>query len=279
MSDEEVAAVAEVVKAGVWLSSGPKTKEFEENFAKTVGAEAALALNSATAGLHLALAVHKIGKGDEVLTTPMTFCATANVAEHLGATVTVADVEPDTLLIDPAEVEKKISKRTKALIPVHYAGHGCDMKKLNALADSVGAKMIEDAAHCMPSKIDGKWIGSAKNLTAFSFYANKNMTTGEGGMLTGSKDLIDQCRVLALHGMTRNAWERFSKGGTWKYDVPEPGYKYNMTDAAAAMGVVQLRRLDELYERRMKIVNFYNQEFARSEFVKPLKVKSGYQSS
>jgi dTDP-4-amino-4,6-dideoxygalactose transaminase len=279
MSDEEVAAVAEVVKAGVWLSSGPKTKEFEENFAKTVGAEAALALNSATAGLHLALAVHGIGKDDEVLTTPMTFCATANVAEHLGAKVNMADVEPDTLLIDPKGVEKKITKKTRAIIPVHYAGHGCDMKKLNALAKSADAAMIEDAAHCMPSKIDGKWIGSAANLTAFSFYANKNMTTGEGGMLTGAKDLIDQCRVLALHGMTRNAWDRFSKGGTWKYDVPAPGYKYNMTDAAAAMGVVQLRRLDELYRRRMQMVDFYEKAFAGSEFITPLKVKPGYQSS
>jgi dTDP-4-amino-4,6-dideoxygalactose transaminase len=279
MSDEEVAAVAEVVKTGVWLSSGPKTKEFEENFARTVGAEAALALNSATAGLHLSLAVHRITKGDEVLTTPMTFCATANVVEHLGATVTMADIEPETLLIDPVEVEKKISKKTKAMIPVHYAGHPCDMKKLNALAEGAGVAMIEDAAHCMPSKIGDKWIGSAPNLAAFSFYANKNMTTGEGGMLTGSKELIDQCRVLALHGMTRNAWDRFSKGGTWKYDVPEPGFKYNMTDAAAAMGVVQLRRLDELYASRMKMVNFYHQSFAGSEFVKPLKVKPGYQSA
>jgi len=279
VGDEEAAAVAEVVKAGTWLSSGPKTKEFEDAFCKKVGAESALALNSATAGLHVGLAVHGVGPGDEMLTTPMTFAATANVAELLGATVTLADVEPDTLLIDPKEIEKKLTKKTKALMPVHYAGHPCQMDRVNALAEGAGCVVIEDAAHCMPSKIGNKWVGSSKNLTAFSFYANKNITTGEGGMLTGPKDMIDKARVLALHGMSRNAWDRFAKGGTWKYDVPQPGYKYNMTDMAAAMGLVQLRRLEELYDKRMQMVNFYDKALAGSQVVTTLKVKPGYQSS
>ena len=238
-----------------------------------------MALNSATAGLHLGLTVHGVKAGDEVLTTPMTFCATANVAELLGATVTMADVEPDTLLIDTREIEKKLTKRTKAIIPVHYAGHACDMDRINALAQGGNCLVVEDAAHCMPSKIGGKFVGSGKNLTAFSFYANKNMTTGEGGMITGPKDLVDECRVLALHGMTRNAWDRFAKGGTWKYDVPAPGYKYNMTDIAAAMGVVQLNRIDELYDKRMKLVKFYDKSFAGSQFITTLKVKPGFQSA
>lgn len=275
VGEEEAQAVAEVIKAGVWLSSGPKTKEFEEAFCKKVGAEAALGLNSATAGLHLSLAVKEVGEGDEVLTTPMTFCATANVAELLGATVALADVEPDTLLIDPKEIEKKITKRTKAIMPVHYAGQSCDMERINSIARGANCVVIEDAAHCMPSKVNGKWVGSGSNLAAFSFYANKNITTGEGGMMTGSKAEIDRCRVLALHGMTRNAWDRYAKGGTWKYDVPAPGYKYNMTEVAAAMGLVQLKRLEELCALRMKMVDFYEKSFKDSQYVTTLKVKPG----
>lgn len=279
VGDQEAAAVAKVIRQGVWLSSGPKTKEFEEAFRQKVNAESALALNSATAGLHLALAVQGLGPGDELITTPMTFAATTNVVELLGATVVLADVEPDTLLIDPREIERGMSKKTKVIMPVHYAGQSCAMDKINTLAESARCVVVEDAAHCMPTKVDGAWVGSGPNLAAFSFYANKNITTGEGGMLTGRKDLIDKARVLALHGMSRNAWDRFNKGGTWKYDVPQPGYKYNMTDAAAAMGLVQLARLEELYELRMKLVRFYDQAFAHSNFVTPLKVKPGHQSA
>lgn len=279
LSDLEIQEVVATLKDGNWLSSGPKTKLFEEEFARRVGAPAALALNSATAGLHLAMLAHEIGPGDEVVTTPMTFCASTNVVEHVGGIVVFADIEPDTLLIDTREIEKKVTKKTKMILPVHYCGQPADMVKINGIAENAGAVVVEDAAHCMPSKIGTEWIGASKNLTAFSFYANKNMTTGEGGMLTGDPELVSEARVLALHGMSRGAWNRFAKGGSWRYDVPLPGFKYNMTDILASLGIVQLRRLDELYERRMKIVNFYLEAFKDHKFVKHLRVKPGNQSS
>ncbi|MGE3681518.1 MAG: DegT/DnrJ/EryC1/StrS family aminotransferase [Bdellovibrionales bacterium] len=279
LSDLEVKYVQEVLEQGTWLSSGPKTKAFEEAFKEKVRAPASLALNSCTAGLHLAMVVHRIGKGDEVITTPLTFCATANVVEHVGGTVRLADVEPETLLMDPKQVEKVVSAKTKLVLPVHYAGQPCDMETLKLLAGGRGIHVVEDAAHCMPSKIGQRWIGSSPNLTLFSFYANKNMTTGEGGMMTGAPELLDEARRLALHGMSRTAWDRFAKGGNWKYDVLEPGFKYNMTDMAAALGLAQLERLGELYERRMAMVRIYEQAFKGSKFLRPLKVRPGVQSS
>lgn len=274
LSDAEIKEVVDTLQ-GDWLSSGPKTKTFEEEFRKTVSAPAALALNSCTAGLHVAMMVHGVGPGDEVITTPMTFCATANVVEHVGGTVVFADVDPETLLINPAEVRNRLTKKTKIIMPVHYAGQPCDMAAIN----SMGFAVVEDAAHCMPSKINQKWVGDTKNLCAFSFYATKNMTTGEGGMLTGDADLIEKSRSIALHGMTRNAWQRFSKGGSFEYDVERPGFKYNMTDVLASIGLVQLRRLSELYEKRMSIVNFYNENFRDFGFLRALSVKSDRQSS
>lgn len=279
IGDEELNSVASVLKASEWLSSGPKTKEFEEKFCKTVGAQGALALNSCTAGLHVGLVAHGVKAGDEVITTPMTFCATANVVEHCGGTTVLADVEADTLLIDPKEIDKRITKKTKGLIPVHFAGHPCDMDKINGLAEGARAFVIEDAAHCMPSKIGSRWIGSGDNLCAFSFYATKNMTTGEGGMLTGPSELLDKCRMMALHGMSKGAWDRFKKGGNWRYDVPQPGFKYNMTDIAAAMGLIQLARIEELYQLRLKLVEFYDKAFKNSPHLQTLRVKPGYQSS
>jgi dTDP-4-amino-4,6-dideoxygalactose transaminase len=273
ISEAEINEVIDTLK-GVWLSSGPKVKAFEEAFVQKTSAPAALALNSCTAGLHLGVLVHGIKPGDEVITTPMTFCATANVVEHAGGTVVLADVDPETLLIQPSEIEKKITKKTKLLIPVHYAGHPCDMEKINAF----GIPVMEDAAHC-PAKIGDKWVGDTKNLCAFSFYATKNITTGEGGMLTGPQDLIDEAKQLGLHGMSRDAWQRFNKGGSFEYDVPVPGFKYNMTDVAASMGLIQLRRLEELYEKRMQVVKFYNEAFKGTKYFKTLKEKPGFTSS
>lgn len=278
LSDQEIQAVTAVLKTD-WLSSGPKTAEFEKEFAAAVQAKAALALNSCTAALHISLLAEDVGPGDEVITTAMTFCATANVIEHVGAKTVLADVEPDTLLIDVKDIEKRITKKTKAIIPVHYAGHGVDMNALNKLAQKHGIKVIEDAAHCLPAKIDGKPIGASDNLTCFSFYATKNMTTGEGGMLTGPEEKLDKARMIALHGMSRGAWKRYAKGGNWKYDVPAPGFKYNMSDIMSAIGLVQLKRLPELYERRMAIVKRYDEAFKRMPWIQPLKVKPGYQSS
>ncbi len=279
LSDAEVRSVNEVLHQGQWLSSGPKTKAFELSFKEYVQAEDALALNSCTAGLQLAMVLNQIGPGDEVITSPMTFVATANVVEHEGGTVVLADIDPETLLIDPRQIEQKISAKTKVIVPVHYAGQPCDMPSINTLARAHSCAVVEDAAHCMPSKIGDQWIGGGGNLTLFSFYATKNMTTGEGGMMTGPKDLIERARVLALHGMSRNAWDRFAKGASWKYDVERPGFKFNMTDMAAALGLVQLERLNELYERRMRIVRLYEQAFQGSKYFTPLKTRVGLQSS
>ena len=278
IDEEEIQAVAEVLKSG-WISTGPKTKAFETEFAEYIGASTALALNSCTAGLHLALKVLGVGPGDEVITTPMTFCATANVIEHLGATTVLADIDPETLLIDPKEIEKKITAKTKVIVPVHYAGQPADMSAINALAKKHGIKVLEDAAHCPPASDQEQTIGSGDNLTAFSFYATKNMTTAEGGMLTGPADLVEKARMLSLHGMSRDAWKRFQKGGTWTYDVPEPGYKYNMTDVQAAMGRIQLKKLDQMTLERQKQFDIYNEVFAKSDLLKPLGVRKNIKHS
>jgi len=279
LSEEEVQAVTQVLREGNWLSSGPRTKSFELKFQEKVQADAALALNSCTAGLHLAMVIHGIQPGDEVITTPMTFTASANVVEHERGTLVLADIDPDTLLISPTEIEKKISSKTKIIMPVHYAGHPADMPVIDAMAKAKGIKVVEDAAHCLPSMIGDKPVGSSQNLTMFSFYATKNITTGEGGMMTGAKELVERARVLALHGMSRDAWNRFAKGGSWRYDVERPGYKYNLTDIAAALGLVQLQRLDELFARRMALVEFYEAAFKNHPHLVPLKTKAGFQSS
>ncbi len=279
ISQLEIDEVVSVLRQGDWLSSGPKTKTFESEFKDRVGAPAALALNSCTAGLHLGLLVHDVGPGDEVITTPMTFCASANVVEHVGATVRFADVEPDTLLIDVAQIERTLTKKTKVLLPVHYAGHPADMERIDPLAQQAGCVVIEDAAHAIPSRIGDKWVGHSDNLTVFSFYATKNITSGEGGMITGRADWVEDARRLALHGMTKNAWDRFKKGGNWRYDVPEPGFKYNLPDVPAALGLAQLRRLDELYQKRLRIVEIYVDAFKSDPMLKFLQVKPGYQSS
>jgi len=278
LSELEIQEVVDTLR-GDWLSAGPKTKQFEQDFAQFVEAENALAMNSCTAALHIAMLLHGVGEGDEVITTPMTFCATANVVEHVGGKVVFADVDEDTLLINPREIEAKITPRTKVIVPVHFAGHPCDMDAINAIAARHGVAVVEDAAHCMPSRIGDRPVGASQNLTAFSFYATKNMTTGEGGMLTGPAALVDRARSMVLHGMTRNAWNRFAKGGSWRYDVEAPGFKYNMTDLQASLGLVQLRRLAELYERRSRVYSIYEGAFQNSPFLRPLALREGYLSS
>ncbi len=257
---EEIDEVVEALKSG-WLTSGPRTKQFEQDFRDAVRAPAALALNSCTAGLHVALKVLNIGPGDEVITTPMTFAASVNVIEHVGATPVLVDVEPDTLNIQPDAVERAITQYTKAIIAVHYAGHPVELNALRAIAEQYHLHLIEDAAHAVGASFEGQPIGSGSNLTAFSFYATKNLTTGEGGMLTGDAELLDHARVVSLHGMNREAWSRYSAGGKWAYDIVEPGFKYNMTDIQAALGLQQLKRFDRMQERRREIVETYNSAF------------------
>jgi dTDP-4-amino-4,6-dideoxygalactose transaminase len=257
---EEIEEVVDTLRSG-WITTGPKTRQFEAEFRNRVQAPDALGLNSCTAGLHIGLLALGVRPGDEVITTPMTFCACANVIEHLGARPRFADVEPDTLNLDPAAIEAAVTPRTKAILPVHYAGHPAELDSINDIAASRGLAVIEDAAHAVPARYKGRMIGSGSNPVSFSFYATKNLTTGEGGMLTGSPELLARARVLALHGMSRDAWNRYGPGGSWFYEVDEPGFKYNMTDIQAAMGLAQLRKLERFQTRRRQVVAAYNLAF------------------
>lgn len=260
ISEQEIDAVVDTLRSS-WITTGPKTKRFEEEFADYVGSPDALAVNSCTGALHIALAALGIGPGDEVITTPMTFAASVNVIEHQGATPVLVDVEPDTLNIDPARVVEAITPQTRAILPVHYTGHPADMNPLLALAQQQGLRIIEDAAHALPATYSGQMVGTIGDFTAFSFYATKNLTTAEGGMLTGTSELIDKARIWSLHGMSRDAWKRYEKNGSWYYEIVAPGFKYNMTDIQAAIGLVQLQRLEAMQQRRYEVVRQYNVAF------------------
>ncbi len=267
IGEEEIAEVVDTLRSG-WITTGPKVARFEAEFAAALSAPAAVALSSCTAALHTALAVSGIGPGDEVITTPLTFAATVNVVEHVGARPVLVDVEPETLTIDPAQIEAAITPRTRAIIPVHYAGHSADMDAIRALARAHGLLVLEDAAHALPAVYRGCQIGSGANPVAFSFYAIKNLTTAEGGMLTGEPAFVERARVLSLHGMSRDAWKRYDKGGSWRYEVVAPGFKYNMTDIQAALGLWQLRKLERFQHRRREIVAVYQQAFGAEEALK-----------
>lgn len=257
---EEIAEVVDTLHSD-WITTGPKVAQFEGEFAAAVSAPAAVAVNSCTAALHTALIANGIGPDDEVITTPLTFAATVNVVEHVGARPVLVDVEPDTLNIDPARIEAVITERTRAIIPVHYAGHPADLDPIHELARARRLLVLEDAAHALPAAYRGRKIGSGGNPVAFSFYATKNLTTAEGGMLTGEHRFLERARVLSLHGLSRDAWKRYDKGGSWRYEVLEPGFKYNMTDIQAALGLVQLRKLGAFQERRRRVVRAYAEAF------------------
>ena len=261
IGEEEIAEVVDTLRSD-WITTGPKTRRFEEEFAAYLGAPKALALNSCTAGLHTALVTLGLGPGDEVITTPMTFAASVNVIEHVGARPVLVDVEPDTLNINPALVEAAITPRTKAILPVHYAGHPVDLDPLYELAREHNLHVIEDAAHALPAKYKDRFIGSGTNPAAFSFYATKNLTTGEGGMLTGDSEFLERARIVSLHGMSRDAWKRYDKGGSWYYEVILPGFKYNMADIQASIGLWQLRKLERFHARRRAVVRAYNKAFS-----------------
>jgi dTDP-4-amino-4,6-dideoxygalactose transaminase len=263
IGQEEIDEVVDTLRTD-WITTGPKTRAFEEQFGEFVGAPGgtSLMLNSCTAGLHVALVVHGIGPGDEVIVPSLTFAATANVVEHVGARPILVDVLHDTLCIDPAAVERAVTPATRAIIPVHFAGHPADLDPLLALAATHGLHIIEDAAHAAPTTYRGVMVGSRDTFASFSFYATKNLTTAEGGALTGAPDLLDQARVVGLHGMSRDAWKRFDRSGTWRYDVVLPGFKYNMTDIQASLGTHQLKRLMGFHRRRREVAQRYDQAFA-----------------
>ena len=260
IGEEEIDEVVDTLRSG-WLTTGPKTRQFEQVFAQRFASPAAVALNSCTAGLHSALVGLGIGPGDEVITTCLTFAASANVIEHVGATPVLVDVQPDTLNLDPTQVERALTRKTKAILPVHFAGHPVELQAINSIARDNRIDVVEDAAHAVGAKYRGSWIGSSGNPTAFSFYATKNMTTGEGGMLTGDPDLLERVRIISLHGMNQEAWNRYQKGGRWYYEVVLPGFKYNMTDVQAALGLCQLKRLEGFIRRRAEIAAQYSEAF------------------
>jgi len=261
IGEEEIQEVVDTLRS-TWISTGPKTRRFEAEFASFIGAPGALALNSCTAALHTALKTLGVGPDDEVITTPMTFAASVNVIEHVGARPVLVDVEADTLNIDPRGVAAAITPRTRVLLPVHFAGHPADLSPLRALAVAHGCAIIEDAAHALPASYQGRRIGSEGNPVAYSFYATKNLTTGEGGMLAGDPEFLARARVVSLHGMSRDAWKRYDAGGSWFYEVLLPGFKYNMTDIQAALGLWQLRKLEQFQRRRREVVSQYDRAFA-----------------
>ena len=267
IGEEEISEVVETLRSG-WLTTGPRAARFERDFQEYTGASHAVAVNSATAGLHIALAALKIGPGDEVITTPMTFCATVQAILHVGATPVLADIGWDGN-IDPEEIAARITDRTKAIIPVHMAGLPCDMASIWSLARKHGIHVIEDAAHAAGARYAGQPIGAGESdAVAFSFYATKNLTTGEGGMITTPREeLAHTMRMLALHGVSHEAWDRYSEKGSWQYDVLAHGFKYNLSDIQAALGIHQLRRLDEFIERRTRYARMYNAAFAGMEEV------------
>ena len=254
-----------------WIGTGPRVHEFESKFARYVGAEHALATSSCTAALHLAMVASGVGPGDEVITTPMTFCATANSIIHTGATPVFVDCQRDTMNIDPSCLEASITSRTKAILPVHFAGRPADMDTICSIARKHGLLLVEDAAHAIESEFKGKKVGSIGDITCFSFYVTKNMTTGEGGMVTtNNPDLAQKIRVFGLHGLSADAWSRFRDTGYKHYDVVFPGFKYNLTDMAASLGLEQLPRLAEWLLRRETIWKQYDEAFAELPLARPM---------
>jgi dTDP-4-amino-4,6-dideoxygalactose transaminase len=278
LGDDEIQEVVDTLRSD-WITTGPKTARFEAEFAQYVQAPGALAVNSCTAALHVALATLGIGPGDAVATTTMTFAATVNVIEHVGARPVLVDVEPQTLNLSPEQLERRLSPDVKAIVVVHYAGQPVDMDAVAAIARRAGVPVVEDAAHALPARWRGRPIGSHGNLAAFSFYATKNMTTGEGGMLTGDPRLLERSRVLHLHGMSKDAARRYQKGGTWRYEILAAGFKYNMTDIQAALGRVQLKRLDAFHRRRQEIVGRYDDAFGRLEAIETPTVRPEAESA
>jgi len=262
IEDDEIEEVIRSMKSG-WLGTGPKVARFEEDFKTYKGAEFAVAVNSCTAALHLSIISAGLGKGDEVITTPLTFCATINAIIHAGATPVLADVDPVTMNIDPVQVEEKITSRTRAILPVHFAGRSCNMDALCDIAERHNLKIIEDCAHAIETEYKGRKAGTFGNFGCFSFYVTKNVVTGEGGMVIAKEEEgAAQIKMLALHGMSRDAWKRFSDEGYKHYYVVECGFKYNMMDLQAAIGIHQLERVERNWQKRGDIWKRYNEAFA-----------------
>ena len=277
IGEDEIRSVVETLRSG-WLTTGAKVKKFEEDFARYTSAPYAVAVNSGTAALHLALEAIGIKEGDEVIIPTMTFTATAEVVLYFKAKPVLVDCEPDTLNINAGEIEEKINARTKAIIPVHLAGQPCDMQRIMEIAQKYNLKVIEDAAHALPAHYQEKMVGTIGDITCFSFYATKTITTGEGGMATtGNSEWAERMRMMSLHGISHDSWKRYTKEGSWYYEVLFPGFKYNLTDIAAAIGVEQLKKCDRFWEARRRIAAVYDEALTDLPEIRTPVCRSGRQ--
>jgi perosamine synthetase len=279
LSEEEVDEIVDTVRSG-WLSMGPKTLRFESEFNSYIGSKKSIAVSSWTAAGHLTLEAFGLKAGDEVIVPTMTFPATAEIVCYFGAKPVIVDVSKDTLNISLKEVEKAITPKTKAIIPVHYGGQPCDMDEILELAKKYGLKVLEDAAHSLPATYKGKKIGTISDVTCFSFYATKTLSTGEGGMIcTNDDELAERCSIMRLHGINRDAWKRYSESGSWYYEVVAPGFKYNFTDLQASLGLPQLKKVDNMWESRIKIAARYTEALKDLEAIELHTIKSDRESS
>ena len=278
-NEEEINEVVDTIKSG-WWTTGPKTLRFESEFNKFIGSKYSVSVSSWTAAAHLALEAIGLKPGDEVIIPSITFTATAEIVCYFGAKPVIVDIQEETLNIDPIEIEKKINQKTKAIIPVHYGGQPCDMDEINIIAKENNLKVIEDAAHALPSFYKNKKIGTLSDVTCFSFYATKTLATGEGGMIcTDDEEIAKRSSIMRLHGIDRDAWNRYSEKGSWYYEVIAPGYKYNFTDIQAALGIAQLGKINKMLDLRKEIYNEYNSAFKKNELIKIFKIKKDRESS
>lgn len=267
ITEEEINEMVDTLRSG-WLSMGPKTIRFEEEFSKYIGINRSIAVSSWTAAGHLALEAFGIKRDDEIIVPTMTFPATAEIVCYLGAKPVIVDVEEDTLNISLKEIEKALTPKTKAIIPVHYAGQPCDMDEIMEFARQHNLKVLEDAAHSLPAFYKGRKIGTIADVTCFSFYVTKTLATGEGGMIcTNDEEIAERCTIMRLHGINRDAWKRYSESGSWYYEVVAPGFKYNFTDLQASLGLPQLKKVDDLWNSRKYIASKYTEAFKDSDLI------------
>jgi len=279
ITEDEINEMVDTLRSG-WLSMGPKTIRFEDEFNKYIGSKRSVAVNSWTAAGHLTLEAFGIKKGDEVIVPTMTFPATAEIVCYFGAKPVIIDVDEETLCISLKEIEKAITPKTKAIIPVHYGGLPCDMDEIHEIAKIHNLKVLEDAAHALPATYKGKKIGTMSDVTCFSFYATKTLSTGEGGMIcTNNEEIAERCAIMRLHGINRDAWKRYSESGSWYYEVVAPGYKYNFTDLQASLGLPQLKKVDWMWDSRKKIATRYLESFKDLDLITLPPVKNDRESS
>ena len=279
ITDDEINEVTDAVRSG-WWTAGPKTLQFEHEFNSFIGTKNSVAVSSWTAAAHLALEAIGLKEGDEVIVPAVTFTASAEIACYFKAKPVIVDVQRDTYNIDPVQIEKAITKKTRAIIPVHYGGQPCDMDEIIDVAQKNNLYIIEDAAHALPSLYKGKIVGNLSDVTCFSFYATKTLATGEGGMIcTDDDDIAKRCSIMRLHGINSDAWKRYSKEGSWYYEVVAPGFKYNFTDIQAGLGLAQLKKVNEMQAKRKEIFDLYNKGFKDNDLLRLYNIKEDRVSS